>query len=348
MWALILLFILVVLCVVGYLFLRKAGGGRFPWLQFYLKGKESGFAFKEVNLLRKISVENRMREPTSLFWSIKQLDRCIKGTIISFRARGAENSPESTMVISKLYDFRKKVEFDQPRYNLGIKSSRDIVKRQRIRVSLPNLGPFASMVVDNLRRYVAISYPKGPDLPQGFNWKGQQISVSFWREGDAGYFFQTKVVGDYSGEQNYPILHVAQSENLVRTQKRRSVRAEVNTEAQIFPLKSVDQATDEIEPGRGLKSLLMDISEDGAALLIGGRAKVGLPMKFQFALTDQTIAMSGIVKRANFDQKKNRSILHIQGLPISNVAKNAIRSYVYDIFGDQRRRKSSKKKPVKN
>ena len=85
---LVILIILFTLCVAAVIALRKAGGGNFPWIQFYVKGKESGFSFKEVNLLRKVAVENHLENPTTLFWSIRQLDRCIRGTIIKFRTEG--------------------------------------------------------------------------------------------------------------------------------------------------------------------------------------------------------------------------------------------------------------------
>ncbi|HUV07026.1 MAG TPA: PilZ domain-containing protein, partial [Spirochaetia bacterium] len=198
-----------------------------------------------------------------------------------------------------------------------------------------------------MRRYLAISYPQGPKLPPGFSWKGQQIGVSFWREGDAGYFFQTKVIDDFTTQKKYPILHIAQSDNLIRTQKRRSVRADIQTPAQLFPLKSVDEASEEVERQKGLKAVLVDISEDGAAILIGGRAKVGLPLKFQFTVSEEELVMSGIVKGVNFDQKKNRSLLHLQALPPSDKTKNVIRSYVYNIFGEQRRAADNPQNPQK-
>jgi c-di-GMP-binding flagellar brake protein YcgR len=347
MWTLVIIAIIAAIVVGSYLFLRRAGGGSFPWVQFYLKGKESGFSFKEVNLLRRIAVENRMKEPTSLFWSVKQLDRCIKGMIINFRARGEEAAPEATAIISKLFEFRKRVEFNQPKYNLGIKNSREIIKRQRLKLSLPNIGNFATIVVENMRRYMAVSYPQGgPKLPPGFSFKGQQVGITFWREGDAGYFFQTRVLDDFS-QRKYPILHIAHSDGLMRTQKRRSVRADLQTTAQLFPLRSVEDANEEFESSKGLKAYMKDISEDGAAVLIGGRAKVGLPVKFQFTLSDHEIVMCGVVKGVSYDQKKNRSLLHVQALPPSARTKNTIRSYVYNIFGE-RAEGAPAKQTVKN
>ena len=347
MWILwIFLLILLLAVVTGIILLRKAGGGKFPWVQFYLKGKESGFSFNEVNLLRRVAVENRMKDPTSLFWSMKQLDRCIKGTVISFRSRNEEHTDVATELISKLYDFRTRVAMNQPKYTMGLKTSREIANRQRIKITVPALSPFQAIIVDNLRRYMAISYPRGPKLPEGFTWKGQQIGVNLWREEDAGYYFQAKVIEDFL-ERKYPILHISHSENLLRTQKRRSVRAEASVACSLYPLRSVSEASEEKETDKGLRTLLKDISEDGAAILIGGRAKVGMPVKFQFTLSERTVVMSGVAKHIEFDDKRNRSLLHIQAIAPSAGMKNILRSYIYNIFGERGEEKP-KEPAVKN
>jgi hypothetical protein len=88
----------------------------------------------------------------------------------------------------------------------------------------------------------------------------------------------------------------------------------------------------------------MDISEDGAAILIGGRAKVGLPLKIQFKIAGKTIIMCGVVKGINFNQNKKQSILHIQATQPSFQMKNNILSYVYNLFGEQNVDKNSAKK----
>ena len=246
---------------VGFiLFLRKIGGGRFPWLKFYVKGRESGFLFREVNLLRKMAVENRLKNPLSLFWSIKLIDRSIRGIITKFRAQNREHDPGSEQFLSKLYDFRKSVEFSLPKYKLGIKTSRKISPHQRIRISLDGGNTFNSRVVENLRKYLAISYPQGGRLPPGFSWRGQRVNVYFWRPEDAGYVFQTKVLDDFF-DKKYPILHLAHSDNLIRSQKRGSVRVKVSRPAKLFPLKSIENANEVVERGGGLRSRLVDISK---------------------------------------------------------------------------------------
>jgi c-di-GMP-binding flagellar brake protein YcgR len=332
-WAIVLISV-ALLVVVGLILIRRAGGGRFPWLQFYLRGRESGFSFREINLIRRVAVEARLEDPTALFWSVKQLDRAIKGFIIKYRSRGEEESPEYNLLLAKLFELRKKVEFDLPKYKLGVKSSRKLLKGQVLRITLPGAGPFASKLIENLVRYMAIEYPRGPRLPDGFSWKGQKIGVYFWRAEDAGYSFQTRVIDDYS-DRKYPILHVAHADNLMRTQKRQDIRVETDLQAELFPLRSVGESNETPEPGRGLRCRLVDLSEGGLALLIGGKAKVGLPVKLQFALADTPMVMSGVVKGLNYDQKKNRSLLHVQASQPSTATGNRILIYVFNLFGER-------------
>jgi hypothetical protein len=328
--------IVILLIAIAVALLRRAGGGSFPWLQFYAKGKESGFTFKEVNMLRKVAVENRLKYPTSLFWSIAQLDRSIKGMIIKFRNQGVLNDPEPAHFLSKLFDFRKNVEFDLPKYKLGLRSTRKMPARQRIVLNVPGIGNFNAQVVENLRRYMAISYPEGPKTPRDFTWRGQRVNVYFWRQDDAGYVFESRVIDDFIDRQ-YPILHLAHSDSLVRSQKRRSVRVTTNIPASLYPVRNMAEAGEMRETTRGLRCRIRDLSEDGAAVIIGGRAKTGMGVKFQFSLGKSVIVMLGTVKGVNYNERKNQSLLHIQANPPSLPVKNRILIYVYNLFGEQNR-----------
>jgi len=337
MWILILILFLLIAAIFTYL--RIAGGGSFPWIPFYTKGKESGFTLREINLLRRVAIETKIENPSALFWSIKQLDRSIKEIILKLRARNLEEDEESSFLLTKLFELRKKVEFDLPRYKLGLKSSREIVQRQRVKVTMPGAGPFVSMVIENQPRYIAFAYPQGPDLPEGFSWKGQQIGVHFWRAEDAGYFLRTRVLDDFH-HKRYPIIHVAHSDDLTRTQQRRSIRIPMNNAATAYPLKSIDEANEMVEDSRGLRCKLKDISEDGAAIMVGGRTRAGIPLKIQFDLSGKAVVMCGVVKGATYDAQKNVSILHIQAVPPSIHARNHLLTYIYNLFGEQEKLKA--------
>lgn len=314
-------------------FIQRNGGFGFPWLQFYVKGKESGFRFRELNLLRHVAVENNLRDPTSLFWSEKTLDRCIRGTIIRFRARGKEEEPSSVAFLNKLFDFRKRVEFNLPRYRIGITSSRNVTPQQALRITFAGGGVFSAKVVENMRKYMAISYPEGKQLPPGFSWEKHRISVYFWRPEDAGYRFESRVIGDYL-DRKFPILHIAHSDNLVRAQKRGSIRAELSANGYVFQLRSIDEANEEWDTTGGFRCRFVDISEDGAAIMVGGRAKPGIPIKLQTEILEKPVVLSGIIKGVTYKESKNVSVLHIQAVPTSPTMKNTILTYVYGIFKD--------------
>lgn len=320
-----------VLLTAFIIIVQRSGGFRFPWLQFYVKGKESGFRFRELHLLRRVAVDNNLRDPTSLFWSEKTLDRCIRGTIIRFRSRNKETEESSIIFLAKLFDFRKRVEFNLPKYRIGITSSRSITPQQQIKITFPGSGVYIAKVVENMRKYMAISYPKGKPLPPGFSWAKHKVNIYFWRHEDAGYYYESRVLGDYL-DRKFPILHVGHSDNLVRAQKRGSIRASLTNNGQLYALKSIEQADEVWSTSGGYRCKFADISEDGAAVMVGGRAKPGLPVKLQTELLDKPIILSGIIKGVTFKQEKNVSVLHIQAVEPTPKMKNSILTFVYNIF----------------
>ncbi|WP_028974099.1 flagellar brake protein [Spirochaeta cellobiosiphila] len=334
---LILVLVLLLLAALGLVGYKVSEGKSFPWFQFYFKGRESGFSIKEIQLLGKAARETRLDNPISLFWSINKLDRMIRAVIIKAKAKGSNEHPDTEEFIGKLYDFRKQVEFNTPKYRLGLNSTRGISPHQKIRINVHGIGTYHSQVIENLRRYIAISYPQGKKLPMGYSWKGKKLNIYFWRGEDAGYFFETRVIDDFL-DRKYPLLYIEHSDSLIRSQKRRSVRVEANGPVAIFNLENIENANENFERGSGLRGRLMDISEDGLAILVGGRAKVGLPLKVQFTLSEFALVMCGVVKGVTFDEKSNRSLLHIQANPPSNHIKNSILSYVYNIFDEREER----------
>src|SRR5690606_19130636 len=161
------------------------GGFRFPWISFYVKGKESGFAFREVHLLRRAVLQAKLQNPTSLFWSEKALDRCIRAILIKQRQSGTDGQPENVDFVGKLFEFRRRVELHLPKYRLGLTSTRSIGAGQILKIAVPG-GLFHCRVIENLRKYLAVSYPEGRKFEAAVNWRQQRVKVYFWRQDDAG------------------------------------------------------------------------------------------------------------------------------------------------------------------
>jgi c-di-GMP-binding flagellar brake protein YcgR len=308
------------------LFLR--GGKRLSWLEFYVKGVEAGFSLREIHILSASAKLAGVQDTTNLFWSPRDLDR----TISRLLAKEGVKAPEGGSFLEKVYDLRKRLEFEQPRYKAGIHSSRQIAAGQRLRLLLQGVGVFACTLVESNSQFLVVSYPAGTHLPRDFQWKGQRASVYFWRKDDAGYVFDSYILDDMR-VRSIPVIHLAHSESLLRTQKRKSVRSRVRTPASLYILKRIEGAFEKVERETGLRCIVQDLSEDGFAALIGGKAKVGMAVKAQFFVAEHQIVMSGTVKSVDFDAEANRSVLHVEAVTPSPRMKGAIRSCVYNIRG---------------
>jgi c-di-GMP-binding flagellar brake protein YcgR len=235
--------------------------------------------------------------------------------------------------LSKLYDYRKKVEMNKPKFRNGITSSRQINEGQRLRVLVPGTGVFSSEVVKIISPYLTISRPYNNKLGTHMAWNGMKISIYFWREDDAGYVFDTVVI-DEVFSKGISSLKIEHSDSLFRTQKRRSVRIKLHKAAFLY------SAGDNDEPGKlevlpGLKCYLEDISDCGCAVTVGGQANAGMRVKVQFALNNVPICILGTVRSIDYREETNRSLLHIEADPLPLDMRNHILGEVFGMLPEE-------------
>jgi len=297
------------------------------WIQFYAKGKDSGFTFKEIELLQRLAIKSKLEDPTSLFFSNRQLDTCIRDLVKSLRFSGTQNEKANQDFLSKLYDFRQKIEMEKPKVKNGISNSRQISDGQNLRVLAKGCGVFKSQVVKNTSTYLAILKPISDKLPVNFSWVGLKLSVYFWRDEDAGYVFDT-TVDDEVYSKGIASLKIAHSDSLFRTQKRKSVRVRKHKAAYLYPVIN-DEELNKIENEPGVKCFIEDLSDTGCAITIGGRAMTGLRIKAQFYLNNNLICMSGTVRSVDYKEDLNRSILHVEADPLPIEIRNQILGEVF-------------------
>jgi c-di-GMP-binding flagellar brake protein YcgR len=328
--------LVIIIAVSGLVMLILSHSGKeksASWLQFYAKGKDSGFSFKEIELLRRLAVKANLEDPSSLFRSQTQLDMCIRSMVRNMHLSGDDSDEGAQDFLSKLYDYRKKIEMEKPRLKNGISDSRQISEGQVLRVLVSGSGVYRSQIIKNTNQYLTISRPSSNKLPGSFAWAGLKISVYFWREDDAGYVFDSEVLDEvYSkGLASLKISHAA---SLFRTQKRKSVRVKLHKSAFLYLLTSEEDANKfEINPG--LKCFLEDLSDTGCAITIGGKAASGLRVKMQFALNNTPIVMGGTVRSVEFKEDVNRSLLHIEADPLPIEIRNRILGEVFGMLPEE-------------
>jgi c-di-GMP-binding flagellar brake protein YcgR len=321
------LIMFVVLGVVMSLAVRVNKEKQSGWLRFYTTGKDSGFSFKEIELLRRLALKSELDDPASLFWSQNQLDRCIRAMVQNSRLTGTEWDEEIQAFLSKLYDYRKKIELEKPKAKQGLSSSTQLGESQPIRILLPGTGVFKSWVIKNTAAYLTVARPSSVHLPQGSPWAGRRVSVYFWREADAGYVFDTDVLDDVFS-RGHAALKIAHVNSLFRTQKRKSIRVKTHISAYLY-LMGEGEEPGKIELNPGLKCVIEDLSDSGCAVTIGGKAKQGIRVKLQFLLDGVPVVMSGTVRSAEYREDSNRSLLHIEAAPLDMATRNTILGEVF-------------------
>jgi len=333
---LLLSFLLIIIVFVVIRFGGK-GGRRFPWYEFYSRGRREGFTFKEIGFLRRIAVQYKLEKPQSIFWSTKQLDRCLRPAIQQIDKDEEMDENDKVAMISKLLELRTKAEFSLPKYKKRIRESKSILPRQKLIIRDKNYGTFLSWVIEINPKYLVVSKPSGQKGWEGLKWKGRKIGVYFWRQDDAGYFFKTKVLEEITHEE-YPLLYIDHSSNLQRLQKRKSIRVETSIRFRFFPLiKSPQEGVKKLFVSRkGYTGKIIDLSETGCCMIAGKGLKKNERVKLDFFLTEekQVIALGIIVNvsRTGDDRVKK---YHIMFLRINPVTRNNILLYVYNIFGER-------------
>ena len=330
------LIILIIIAAAGgaalFYFKGADKGKRHSWLQFYARGKDAGFSIKEIELLRRLAVKSSLEEPSALFFSQNQLDICIRSLVKGMNHTGGEEDKESHDFLSKLYDFRKKIEMNRPVFKNGIKDSRQISDGQNLRILVKGVGVFKSQIIRNSNQSILISRPVSTKTTQAFSWTGTNISVYFWRLDDAGYVFDT-VVEDEVVSKGLSSLKLTHSQSLFRTQKRKSIRLKINKASFLYLVSNEDDAH-KLEVDPGLKCYLKDISETGCAVAIGGKAADGMRIKIQFAINNNPVVMPGTVRSVDYSENQDQSLLHVEADALPIETRNLILGEIFGMLPD--------------
>lgn len=303
-------------------------------IDFFFRGTDEGFSSSEINLLWKVSEECHLEEPVSLYYSLPSLSRCISHIKSKAEDEGDINSSKTQAMLSKLYEYRNKIEKDADKKR-GLESTRALADHQKLRIILPGKGVFSSEIMNN-GKVMTIKVPtqKGQITIDGKHWIGESISVYLWRSGDARYVFDTKVTGEclFLGK---PCITLEQTTHLVRTQKRNAIRAKCHIIANLYILKDNVINYNEISTKPGLKCLLEDISENGAMIRIGGKGVANIQIRLQYQLDSRLVVMFGVVRTVEYNAELKQSRLHFECVHIEPVMKNIVLSYVFNILPEK-------------
>jgi hypothetical protein len=312
---------------------KNSGKNRISWVQFYAKGKEAGFSNANIQLLKNLAQHSGMAHPAALFWSQVQMDGCIRNFIHDIKQKQTESLPENQEFLARLFDFRKKMEMDRPIYKNGITNSRYIDDLQTVQVVVANVGVFKSKIISNKSAFINIERPDSSVLPLNSNWKQKNLLVYFWRKSDAGYCFETSVINEIFTSKP-PLLSISHSNNLIRTQSRRSLRVKTHRRAMLYRIEDGASSSSKSGVTPGIKCYLEDISDCGCAVTAGGTASSGFRVIVQFVIDKTPLSISGVVRSVQYNEAKKMSTLHIESDLIPMSVKNKIFGVMFGMVVD--------------
>ncbi len=299
-----------------------------PRINFFITGLDSGFAFSEISMLWTAAELCKLEQPTALFYSLPALTKCM--TQIA-NATAADNNPKNQLLMTKLFNYRTKIQ-NEADDKKGMTTTHSLDKGQTLRIILPGKGVFASEIVGN-GNFLVINVPRQNNLIpySGEDWVGKVVSVYLWRKGDARYVFDTTVTqsGLFLGKSSLFLKH---SSNLVRTQKRKSVRLKCQIYGMLYIVKKDKIDINAIETQNGFRCLIEDISESGALIRIGGKGVQNVKIKLQFNIQNKLILMVGIVRTVEYNEEQNQSLLHFECTHIEPSMRNEILRFVYNMM----------------
>lgn len=302
-------------------------------INFYIEGLDKGFGFSDISALWKCALLNTLEEPNSLYISAQSLSKCI--TQIKAQAELA-GGDQLQSLLSKLYTFRNKIAKEDDTQK-ALESTKQLVSGQALSVVLPGKGAFESVIVGNSDKImILLPSVKGKCPVPSSDWLDKQINVYLWRTGDAQYVFDTTVSGVsmYVGKS---ALLLEQSTKLERTQKRNAVRAQCHIAAQFYILREYPEDYKKVETRQGYRCVLLDISETGALIKIGGKGTAGMILRLHFQVFDRLVIMFGEVKSVQYDEATNISKLHFQCTHIEKEMQNQVASFVFGILPEDER-----------
>lgn len=337
----------VVFIIVLVVVMRLRGGKqKFPFFEFYGRGRKEGFSFKEIGFLKQIAIQNKLEKPQTIYWSTRQLDRCLRPAIQKINANEKMSSAEKLRMLNKLLDLRKKAEFNLPKYHKRIRDTSAILPRQKLIIREQKYGTFVSWVIENNKRHLVVTQPSGQKASETLKWTGRKVTVYFWRQEDAGYEFESKVQEQIQHEE-YPLIYLQHSQKLERKQKRQSVRVETRISAKFYPVivsagEGVQKA---VISQRGYVAKIGDLSETGCSMLAGKGLKKNARLKIDFFLTDtkRIVALGIVVSLSNTGDDRVKHY-HIMFTKVGPQSRNNILLFVYNIFGEREEKDEWKKR----
>lgn len=309
---------------------------RYSRFVFEKMARNIGLAKHHIEYLDYLIRVCKVKQPFLVFSNSGLLDDILRKGIYSLQQNAGIKEEERERRMSHLFQIKQIIERNAKR-GIGIKSSNFLKIGQPVVITPAGGAQYQSKVMSNMRDMLACSAPKN-ESGTALRWpRGTAAKMTFWREGDAGYTFESKVMA-YDTIKGVPCLLIQHSKTLRREQQRKFRRSTLNRPCFFYPVHIVEQQAGRkterkamVQANRRLLGYLLDISAGGCSITSQYPLKSGSLCKVEFEIDrKQRITIFGKVKRTRGLGVHRGGIMHLMFTTLSSRHLNQIYSYVYD------------------
>jgi c-di-GMP-binding flagellar brake protein YcgR len=302
---------------------------------FQRMAKNIGLQKHHIEILEYLIRVCGVRQPYLLFSSTGLLDDVMKKGIYALHQNTKLKEEERERRLTYLFQIKQIIERNA-RKGVGVRSTIMMRPGQSVTITTETGRQYSTRVVSRMRDMVAIAAATDGAGNQ-IRWtRGTRLKINFWRESDAGYAFESKVLG-YDKIKGSVCVLVHHAKTLRREQQRRYRRSPIHRPCFFYPVLIVDSGSGRraekkavVQATRRLLGNLIDISAGGCSINSVYPLKTGDLCKIEFELARrQRITVFGKVKRIRRSGFR-ASVMHIMFTKLSSHYLNQIYLYVYD------------------
>jgi c-di-GMP-binding flagellar brake protein YcgR len=302
---------------------------------FQRMAKNIGLQKHHIEILEYLIRVCSVRQPFLIFSSSGLLDDILKKGIYALHHNTKLNEDERERRLTYIFQIKQIIERNARR-GIGVRSTIMMRPGQSVTVATESGTQHNTRVVSNLKDMVALAAVQD-DAGGQIRWpRGTRLKVNFWRQSDAGYTFESKVLG-YDKIKGTQCVLVHHAKTLKREQQRKYRRSPIHRPCFFFPVLIVDSRTGRraekravVQSTRRYLGNLSDISAGGCSINSIYPLKPGSLCKIEFELVRrQRISVFGKVKKVRRTGFRG-GVMHIMFTKLSSRYLNQIYLYVYD------------------
>jgi hypothetical protein len=208
---------------------------------FQRMAKNIGLQKHHIEILEYLIRVCGVRQPSLIFSNSGLLDDVMKKGIYALHQDAKLKEEERERRLTYLFQIKQIIERNAKK-GIGVRSTIMMRAGQSITITTETGRQYSTRVVSSMRNMVAIAAATD-EAGNQIRWpRGTRLKVNFWRESDAGYAFESKVLG-YDRIKGSVCVLLHHAKTLRREQQRRYRRSPIHRPCFFYPVLIVDSGS---------------------------------------------------------------------------------------------------------